>query len=119
MKLNLHPIIFGGSHVVMFACLLVGLPGLAQAAACDVDDDGDVDRIDIKKLLSPAIPLLADRTIHATLTGTVKLPWPIPVFAYVGVVCQIVKSLVTMHLHRSMIRAEANRKAKHKFRAHL
>jgi len=34
------------------SCLLMGVPGLAQAAVCDVDEDGDVDRLDISLIIS-------------------------------------------------------------------
>ena len=34
------------------SCLLMGVPGLAQAAVCDIDKDGDVDRLDISLIIS-------------------------------------------------------------------
>lgn len=51
MKSNLFQIIPNGSYSAILACLLMGLPGLAQAADCDVDGDGDIDRIDVKKIV--------------------------------------------------------------------
>lgn len=34
------------------SCLLMGVPSQVQAAVCDVDEDGDVDRLDISLILS-------------------------------------------------------------------
>lgn len=48
MKTRLDPAIAG---VTLVAWLSLGLPGLAHAAVCDVDRDGDIDRADIKQIV--------------------------------------------------------------------
>lgn len=51
MKSSFDPVSTGGAFAVMFACLALGFPGLAHAADCDVDSDGDVDRLDVKLIV--------------------------------------------------------------------
>ena len=41
-----------GFVATTLSCLLMGVPGLAEAAVCDVDKDGDVDRLDISLIIS-------------------------------------------------------------------
>lgn len=36
---------------VTLSCLVMGFPGLAHAAVCDIDEDGDVDRLDISLII--------------------------------------------------------------------
>ena len=51
MKTSLNPVTSGGTLAVIAACLSMGFPGLTLAADCDVDNDGDVDRLDVKQIV--------------------------------------------------------------------
>ena len=52
MNLRHKPVIRNSTLAIFLACLSTGFPSLAIAAACDVDADGDVDRQDLRLIVS-------------------------------------------------------------------
>ena len=76
MNLRLKPVMRNSTLAISLACLSIGFPSLAKAAACDVDADGDVDRQDLRLIVSardkpasgPGDPRDADADGIITLT---------------------------------------------------
>jgi hypothetical protein len=52
MRINLNRLRFGGTLPRLFVCLFMGFSGATQAAVCDVDSDGDVDKQDLRLIIS-------------------------------------------------------------------
>ena len=76
MKLPQKPLTHSSMPAILLACLSMGFPSLANAAVCDVDADGDIDRRDLRLIVSarnkpasgPGDPRDADAD------GTITLP---------------------------------------------
>ena len=76
MKLHQKPLTRGGTVALFLACLSTGFSSLANAAVCDVDTDGDVDRRDLRLIVGARNKPASgpDDPRDADADGTITVP---------------------------------------------